>query len=316
MLGGAFPTEGEDAVDAQLRAGLEPVTDGRETVPTDARALSALVDDLRAGRGSAAVAAWKRAVARMAATAPGETRAVAATLPGPWSLAAAGPDLAVRARRVRAIGLAEALGAEAALLRDAGCALVRVDEPRALDLAAGADVVAAFTEAHAALCRVAGAGRAGGPHLMLALTGGTHEAAGARTLTDLAYASFLFDLVHGPDDWRLIAALPAERGVVCGVVDAATTIGDAPEILVWAAHYAASTAGRGLDRVGLSTTGTLAGLDPDAAARKLEALAEGARIAVLPREEMAASLDPRALDLRSAAIGGWAPDPRFDPRRR
>ena len=39
------------------------------------------------------------------------------------------------------------------------------------------------------------------------------------------------------------------------------------------------------------------------AARKLWAVAEGARIAALPWHEAAASLAPRALDLRSAALG-------------
>jgi len=180
----------------------------------------------------------------------------------------------------------------------------------------GTDVLAAFAAAHAALCRAAGVDDVGDSHLMLALTGGSHEAAGAGILADLAYASFLFDLIRGPDDWRLVAAMPGERGIVCGVVDGATPIGDAPEVLVWAAHYAASTGGRGIARVGLATTGSLSGLGTEAAARKLAALAEGARIAALPRAEAAASLDPRAIDMRSAATGDTAPDARFDPRRR
>jgi methionine synthase II (cobalamin-independent) len=254
------------------------------------------------------LAAWRRATERSGAA------SVAATVPGPWSLAAtASDDVPAMVRRLAA-ELADVLGAEIAALRAAGCTIVRVDEPRATDAAVTGDVVAAFAEAHDALCRAARAGDADGPHLMLALTGGSHEAIGPGALAGLPYASFLFDLIRGPDDWRVLAALPGERGVVCGVVDASTSRGDNPEVLVWAAHYAASTGGRGLARVGLSTTGSLAGLDAEAAARKLRAVVEGARIAALPGDELARSIDPRALDLRSAALGSWAPDPRLARR--
>lgn len=310
MIGGAYPAEADAAVDAQVGVGLALVTDGRETTPVEVGAAAALVADLRAGRGCGALAAWRRATERTSATASGGATAVAATVPGPWSLAATASDDAPAMVRRLAADVADALGAEIAALRAAGCAVVRVDEPRATDAAVTGDAVAGFVEAHGRLCRAAGAGGDDDDHhLMLALTGGPHEAIGSRTLAGLPYASFLFDLVRGPDDWRVLAALPGERGVVCGVVDAATAVGDAPEILVWAAHYAASTGGRGLARVGLSTTGSLAGLDAGTAARKLAALAEGARIAALPRDEVAATLDPRALDLRSAAMGTWTPDP-------
>ena len=314
-IGGAYPAEADAAVDAQVGAGLALVTDGRETTPAEVGAAAALVADLRAGRGCGALAAWRRASGRVDGTDLRGAASVAATVPGPWSLAAtASGDAPAMVRRLAA-ELADVLGAEIAALRAAGCTIVRVDEPRATDAAVTGDAVAAFAEAHGRLCRAAGAGDAdGGPHLMLALTGGPHEAIGSRTLAGLPYASFLFDLVRGPDDWRVLAAMPGERGIVCGIVDAATAVGDAPEILVWAAHYAASTGGRGLARVGLSTTGSLAGLDAGAAARKLAALVEGARIAALPRDEIAATLDPRALDLRSAALGSWAPDPRFERR--
>jgi hypothetical protein len=310
-IGGAYPAEADAAVDAQVGAGLALVTDGRETTPAEVGAAAALVADLRAGRGCGALAAWRRATERSGAA------SVAATVPGPWSLAATASDDAPAMVRRLAAELADVLGAEIAALRAAGCTIVRVDEPRATDAAVTGDAVAVFADAHGRLCRAAGAGAADdGPHLMLALTGGPHEAIGSRALAGLPYASFLFDLVRGPDDWRVLAAMPGERGIVCGIVDATTAVGDAPEILVWAAHYAASTGGRGLARVGLSTTGSLAGLDAGAAAGKLAALVEGARIAALPRDEVAATLDPRALDLRSAALGAWAPDPRFDPRRR
>ena len=169
--------------------------------------------------------------------------------------------------------------------------------------------------AHAALVAASGPGAADPLHLTLALTGGDHRGLGAGPLADLGYRSYLFDLIAGPDDWRLIALLPGDRGVVCGVVDAATDAGDAPEVLVWAAHYAASTGRRGLARVGLATAGSLAALGPEEASAKMRALAAGARIAALPADELAASLDPRALDMRAAAVGAWYRDPRFSRRQ-
>ena len=151
---------------------------------------------------------------------------------------------------------------------------------------------------------------------MLALTGGSARGARADVLARLPYASFLFDLIHGPDDWRVIASAARASAAWCAASwMPPPTIGDEPEILVWAAHYAASTGVAASARVGLSTAGGLAGVTPEVAARKLRALAEGARIAALPRDEAAASLDPRALDLRSAALSSWSPDPRLDRRR-
>ena len=306
MLGGSCPApDVAAAVADQVVAGLDPVTPGVPTVPREAAAAAALVAAIREGRGSGALEAWSVAVAAV-----GDAAAAAAALPGPWSLAAcAAPGPAGAGRRTLAIELGEALAAEAAALAAAGCPLVRVDEPVALD--AGVDDASrdAFATAHRRLTTDAPP-----THLTLALTGGSHEDLGARTLADLPYASFLFDLIDGPDDWRLLARLPGDRGTVCGVVHPTLALGDAPEILVWAALYAASTAGRGLARVGLSTTGDLGSLDREAARAKLRALGEGARIAGLPRDEMARSLDPRALDLRSAALGTWAPDPRLSRR--
>ncbi len=326
MLGGAL-RDGEDVAALaaeQAAAGLAVVTDGRPTVPDDAAEASRLADGLLAGRGSGAVERWAAASAGTAAS-DGADRpeiAIAATLPGPWSLArrAAGgvrPDDGVSPDAALALALADALGREAAALAAAGCPLARVDEPDAAVAAAtgeGGVAASTFHAAHAALVTASGPGSADPPHLTLALTGGDHRGLGAGPLADLGYRSYLFDLIAGPDDWRLIALLPGDRGIVCGVVDAATDLGDAPEILVWAAHYAASTGRRGLARVGLATTGSLAALPPEEAAAKMRALAEGARVAALPADELAASLDPRALDMRSAAVGAWYRDPRFSRR--
>ena len=324
MLGGALrDADGVVALArAQAAAGLDVLTDGHESVPADPASAACLVDDILSGRGSGAPERWT-AVA-------GATMglAAAAALPGPWSLAAraagatAGADGIVAPDPALVRSLGAALGHEARALGAAGCPLVRIDEPEAAALAAmaasaatGAAPPQPFFDGHAAL--VAAAAREAASdgdvvHLMLALTGGDHEALGAEPLASLGYHSYLFDLIAGPDDWRVIARLPGDRGVVCGVVDAASDAGDAPEILVWAAHYAASTGRRGLARVGLATTGSLAALTPDVAAAKMRALAEGARIAALPADAIAENLDPRALDVRSAAVGAWYRDPRFD----
>jgi hypothetical protein len=350
MLAGAA-WDGADpaaALAAQVDAGLDVVCDGRETVPGDGAA--GLAEDLTSGRGIGSVERWtetrttlRAVVAPRGASGPGATDpgpAVAAAIPGPYSLArradrgragAGVPDAAL-------VGvLAAALGREVAALAAAGCPLVRVDEPEAVDAVRDPGRLAVFQAAHATLAgahaaslrtgvgetgarpvpgRTPARDRAGVPaiHRMLALTGGDHDGVGADDLAGLGYASFLFDLIAGPGDWRLIATLPAERGVVCGVVDAASPDGDAPEVLVWAAHYAASTRGRGLARVGLATTGSLAAVGERVATAKMRALGDGARIAALPADEIRARLDPRAIDMRSAALGAWAPDPRL-PRR-
>ncbi len=313
MLGGAAWGGGDpaEALAAQAGAGLEVGTDGRQTIPEGPDA-ARLADDLVAGRGIGSVERWAASVA----VAPTATVAVAAALPGPYSLArAAEPGAAASAAADVALvrALAEALAREAGALGAAGCPFARVDEPDALAPAAHDAERAAFAAAHRSL--VAGAASEDAAiHLMLALTGGDHEGIGAATLAGLGYDSYLFDLIAGPTDWRLIAALPEERGIVCGVVDAATSAGDAPEVLVWAAHYAASTRGRGLARVGLATTGSLAALDRDAAVAKMRALGEGARIAALPADGIRATLDPRAIDMRSAALGAWSAETGL-PRR-
>jgi hypothetical protein len=61
-------------------------------------------------------------------------------------------------------------------------------------------------------------------------------------------------------------------------------------------------------RVGLANASSLASLTRERARRKVEALAEAARIASAEStEELAAALDPRAVDIRSAAFGKYVP---------
>jgi hypothetical protein len=95
-----------------------------------------------------------------------------------------------------------------------------------------------------------------------------------------------------------------DRGIVVGARSAADSPAEGPELLIWAANYAASTQGRGLVRVGLGTAGGLANLRWDEAVAKLNALGEAARLAGLPPgDELADAVDPRSIDSRTAAMG-------------
>jgi hypothetical protein len=263
---------------AELAAlGLEPVSDGRGPRVVAAEAESAIVS------------AWREATAL--------TRfAVKASLLGPFS--------AARLDGGDPIAWAERVGAVAAGLAAAGCPLVEVEEPQAVAAAADDGLRAGLVGALRRVAEIA----AERVHLSLVLTGGNVDGLGASTLFDLPFASYAFDLIAGPDNWRLIAEAPGDRGIVCGALDPADEADDRPEPLVWAAHYAASTRGRGLERVGLANASSLESLSPDRATRKLEALASAAALASLEDpKELAASLDPRAVDARSAALGKYRP---------
>jgi hypothetical protein len=195
-----------------------------------------------------------------------------------------------------------------AALADSGCRWIEVHEPAATSLAP--DDRARFADSHRDLTT----GLGPDVHLSLAITGGNADAAGIDTILAGGYASLALDLIAGPDNWRLAVAAPTQVGIVCGAVSARPGSDDGPEILVWAAEYAASTGGRGMDRVGLATSGSLAELPWGAAAAKIRRLGEAAKLASASPEERRAGLDPRALDIRSAAMGRSAPPPSREDR--
>jgi hypothetical protein len=228
------------------------------------------------------VGAW-RATARRA------DRLVKAVLFGPWS---SGREVDQVRRDIVA-------------LADAGCRWIELHEPAAVTLA-DEEARARFADAHRALTRDLGRD----VHLSLAITGGNADAAGIDTILAGAYASLAVDLIDGPDNWRLAVNLPTGQGVVCGALSAHRGSDDGQETLVWAARYAAASQGRGIDRVGLATSGSLVDLTWDEASEKVRRLGDAARIAGAPAEERRAALDPRALDIRSAALGRVAPSPR------
>ncbi|HET7029394.1 MAG TPA: hypothetical protein VFI34_02700 [Candidatus Limnocylindrales bacterium] len=190
---------------------------------------------------------------------------------------------------------AETLAASIAALADAGCPIVEVVEPNLAPIVASDAERARFVDAHRWLFAALGT-TSPGIHCSLAVGGGNLDAAGAATFFDLPYPSYAFDLIEGPDNWRLIAAAPGDRGIVCGAISATAGADETRELLVWAAQYAASTGGRGIDRVGLANAGSLAGLPREVALRKLRRVAEASRIiATSSPDELARQLDPRAV---------------------
>jgi hypothetical protein len=153
-------------------------------------------------------------------------------------------------------------------------------------------------------------------HVSLAILGGALDDAGAEAVVGARFTSFLFDLISGPDNWRVAARLPGDRGLIVGVADARTDRPDTDATMVWAARYAASMRGRGAERVGLAPSIGLEGLPRPVARAKLTALAEASRKAGLAGSQLALELDPRAVDARSAALGRYQPaPPRSSPPR-
>jgi methionine synthase II (cobalamin-independent) len=255
----------EAAVRAQETAGLDPVTDG------------GLYGEERP------VETWR-------ATAALTDRAVKQALTGPYT--------AGRARGADVLARARALNVVLRQLAAAGCPLVEIHEPAATAIGDDPAERELFSAAHRILLD-----GMRGTHLSLAITGGNADRAGIATILAAPYASLAVDLITGPDNWRLVVETPGDRGIVCGALAATDPSDDGPEILLWAAGYAASTGGRGPERVGLATASSLADLPWPVAVRKMERLGEAARLADLPARELVQHLDPRAVSKRSAALG-------------
>ena len=317
------------AIRAQEEAGLEPVTDGRLGDPGFER----LAASLGVGGGTApmAVRAWRHASSIT-------DRAVKQALPGPYSLgrraaggaagvsgggavAGAGADggrggrgdgAGARARRT--LAFADALRREVEALAEAGCPLIEIEETEAHLIGEDEAERALFGEAHRRLVE-----GMQGTHLSLSIVGASAAEAGIETIFAAPYASLAVDLVDGPDNWTLVTRLRGDRGVVAGVLGASER-GDHPtELLLWAAHYAASTGRRGMARVGLGSAGSWANLTWEAAVIRMQRLGEAARLASLPpSDELLRSLRPEAVSARRAALGHDAPPrPRRErPRRR
>ncbi len=295
----------DDAVravlDDQVEAGLGLLTDGSLRWPDPLRAVgrALLPQGSRLPHRSRplTVAAWSRAQ-ELAGAVP-----VKQCLPGPYTLGrrlAETPGI----RRDLTMALADVLAGELSDLAEAGCPFIQVDEPDAVDIGADAGERGLFVAAQERL-QVGLAPVGSRPHLSLGIVGGSADGAGPETIFGPAYDSYLFDLLAGPDNWRLITAAPIERGIVLGVVWPDEPTLDDRATIVWAAGYAAS-GGRGEARVGIAPAGSLAGIAIEAARAKIRLLGEAVRLIDERREEpVAAALDPRAVDSRSAALGRW-----------
>ncbi len=306
-----------DVLAEQATAGLELLTDGSLRTPDPIEAFgAALVDprDSQTGRvswsGPINLEGWSfaaRAAREVAAGLP-----VKQCLPGPYTLGRRlFADDARRPELTR--DLADALSMELEALAEAGCPFIQIDEDDAVTIGADESERALFRDSQE---RMLGRLPDQRPHLSLAICGGDADSAGAETIFSAPYDSHLFDLIAGPENWRLVRWAPAERGIVVGVVDARSAKPDKLELIVWAVGYAASTRGRGEARIGVAPSGSLAGLPRDAARQKIELLGRAAELfAKRDTEPIAASLDPRAVDKRSAALGRWT-SPRDRPRPR
>lgn len=291
-LAGIYPVAaGRTGLDAareviavQLEVGLEPLSDGGWLRPGP---------QVEATATGWTVPAWR------AAAALAEDRPVRQGMIGPYSLATAlvAVDGSHRQRERLVFEAAERLHDEVVSLAAAGCPMVWVEEPEAISIGDRDPERRLFREAHRRLLD-----GVSDIHPTLAIRGGNADVAGAETILDAPYHSLFVDLIEGPDNWRLVARLPGDHGVICGAMDARDALPADRELLVWAAHYAASTGGRGLARVGLAPSGDLGHLSPEAARRKIEGLARAAALAAAPTDEMQAGLDWRAVAGPSARL--------------
>lgn len=294
------------AIRAQEVAGLEPVTDGRLGDPGFDRLASVLGTPNGTELAVATVLdAWR-------STAAAATRAAKQALPGPYSLGLR-PGVGAADREARTLAAAEALAEIVSALAEAGCPLVEIEESEAARI--GTDKERRlFADAHR---RLTAARHGGEIHRSLSITGGSVPEAAIDAVLEVPYASLAVDLIAGPDNWYLVRRAPRERGVIAGV-QSAGVVDESKEVMLWGAHYAASSGGRGAERVGIGSAGSWANLTWEAAIRKLNRLGEAARLAAMPLgEELAQSLDPRAVSARRAAVGhGPRTRSRSQPRKR
>ncbi len=277
-----------DLVAAQVAAGIGLVRDGDVRWANPLAAVLAAITTGDTGDGGLLVRAWR-------ATSALTELPVAQALPGPWTLALLDvggwddSDVVIG----RAAELADAMAEDVAALAAAGCPIVVVNEPAAVTIGEQAVLSVGFLRAHRRLLA-----KAPEAHAMLAITGGTAHLSGPVPIFGAPYRSHLFDLIDGPDNWFLVRAAPGDRGIVCAALQAGD---DAPRddqapVLSWAAHYAASSNGRGLERVGLANATPLNGLDPAAARRALDDLGRATSLAALPpKEAVELGMDPRAI---------------------
>jgi methionine synthase II (cobalamin-independent) len=233
------------------------------------------------------VAAWRHADA-------GTNVLTKQVLPGPWSASlATTQDASDRVAVVR--DLIEVLSETGRQLVAAGCPMLQVDEPAATrggaNDDAGDDGVAAVDLRDAIEALVEGLPE--GASICLGLPDGTPRQGLWASLAALPVQGYLVDITPGADAWCFIARLPPEKGVVVGAIDARSREIEDPEMLVWAATLAAEMGDRGVARVGVSASGSLAGIDRHRARRKMEQAGMAVRLAAMgPLGQVARALQP------------------------
>jgi 5-methyltetrahydropteroyltriglutamate--homocysteine methyltransferase len=215
---------------------------------------------------------------------------------GPYTLARmALPGGATRG--ALALGLAEALNAELRALAAAGCPIIQVDEGALASIGDDAAEWALYAATQQRLTD----GLAE-HHLSLGLYHGAVDPAGYASVLDGPYRSYLVDALAGPGAWRFVFAVPPERGVIMGALDADQSKRDDPELMVWAMAWAAQ-GGRTGDRIGVAPNGSLLGLGRHEARRKIEEMGEAVKISAMgPLQEVAEALDPAPLETKMARL--------------
>lgn len=207
-------------------------------------------------------------------------------LVGPYTLA----RLATSDRQARAyvaLGVAEALNLELRALVDADCPYIQIDEGALTTIGDDAEEWRLYAETERRLTAGVEA-----RHLSLGLYRGAVHPNGHATVLEGAYRSYLVDALAGPDAWRFVRAVPLDRGIVIGALDAEKPERDDPETMIWAMAWAAN-GGRITDRIGISANGSLRGVGRHAARRKIEQMGEALGIAKMgPLQEVAEAMDP------------------------
>jgi 5-methyltetrahydropteroyltriglutamate--homocysteine methyltransferase len=293
IAGLAILTDGEVVREDRLLAlvaGLGGVQTDREVVlPDGATAMAPRFDRAPAWTAPITLAAWQWA--DQATELP-----VKQVLVGPYTIARlAEPGGAPRGPL--ALGLAEAMNLELRALGAVGCPIIQVDEGAAA--AIGDD--AAEWALYAATQQRLTAGLED-HHLSLGIYHGAVDPAGHASILDGPYRSYLVDALAGPDAWRFVFAVPPDRGVIVGALDATRSARDEPEMIVWAMAWAAQ-GGRTGDRIGVAPNGSLRALGRHETRRKIEEMGESVRIASMgPLQEVAEALDPTPLESRMTVL--------------
>lgn len=217
-------------------------------------------------------------------------------LVGPYTLARlAEPGGAPRGPL--ALGLAEAMNAELRALAGAGCPIIQIDEGALAAIGDDAEKWALYSATQQRL--TAGLEE---HHLSLGIYHGAVDPAGFASVLDGPYRSYLVDVLAGPAAWRFVFAMPPDRGVIVGALDAAQSVRDEPELMVWAMAWAANGERTG-DRIGVAPNGSLRSLGRHETRRKVEEMGEAMRIASMgPLQEVAEALDPAPLETRMAPL--------------